>query len=261
MIDSFAGVSRVAVLPVLCFVIILISVERTVCRGNAVLGAEIADTFYNISRGEVIHLYEVNGIAHSGITVFRIVNIVARDEREPPTALDVYTIFDAALCRLDCNVGDSLAANTGCCSVLHLCLPMTRNSNTIEDIGNCGGSGRSARWLGDGHNTADLFSDLGVVRRDEAANVSAVDLHRALADNTISGVSFGDGKGVAAYRCHKTNMICTCLAVTDAVVRPVIDDRVADFRLVGVILNPDAAFDSVIAETTAAALCTERYLL
>ena len=68
-VDCFAGVTRVAVLPVRFLVIKLIRVERTVCGRNAVLGAEIADSLYHIRRRVVIHLDKVDGVPHTGITV------------------------------------------------------------------------------------------------------------------------------------------------------------------------------------------------
>lgn len=196
---AFAGETRIAVLPVHFLVVVLISVERTVCGRYTVLGAEIADALYNIGRRVIIHLDKVDGVAHTGVAVVVVVDIVARDERQPSSALDMYTVLDAALCRLDCDVGDSLAANTGCSSVLHLSLPVTRNANPIEYIADCsGGSGsRSSRQLGDGYNTADLFGDLSVVRSDEAADVSAVDLHGSFADDTVACVTLGDGKSVS----------------------------------------------------------------
>ena len=179
-------------------------------------------------------------------------DIVARDERQPSAALDMHTVLDAAFCRLDCNVGDSLAANTGCGSVLNLCLPVPGNANPIEDIGDCSGCGsRCGRWLGYRHNPADLFGNLRVVRSYEAADVSAVDLHGSFANDAVARVTLGDSKAVSTDRSYQTYMVSTCGAVTDAVIRPVIDDRVADFRLVGIILNPDAALDSIITEATA----------
>ena len=69
LVDCFAGVARVAVLTVRFLVIKLIRVERPVCRGNAVLGAEITDTFYNVRRRVIIHLDKVDGVPHTGITV------------------------------------------------------------------------------------------------------------------------------------------------------------------------------------------------
>ena len=68
-VDSFAGVARVAVLTVRFLVIVLIIVERAVDGRNAVLGAEIADAVYYIGRCVVIHLNEIDGIAHTGIAV------------------------------------------------------------------------------------------------------------------------------------------------------------------------------------------------
>ena len=69
LVDSFAGVARVAVLTVRFLVVVLIGVERTVCWRNAVLGAEIADALYNVRRRVVINLDKVDGVPHTGITV------------------------------------------------------------------------------------------------------------------------------------------------------------------------------------------------
>ena len=112
-VDSFAGVARVAVLTVRFLVIVLIIVERAVDGRNAVLGAEIADAVYNICWGEVIHLNKVDSVAHTGITVIVVVDIVAGDIREPSAAFDMNAVLDAAFCRLDCDVGDSYAAGRG----------------------------------------------------------------------------------------------------------------------------------------------------
>ena len=256
-VDSFAGVARVAVLTVRFLVIVLIIVERAVDGRNAVLGAEIADAVYNVRRRVVIHLDKVDGVAHAGVAVVVIVDIVARDERQPSAAFDMNAVLDAAFCRLDCDVGDCLAANACGRAVLHLRLPVTRNANTVENIGNCcGGGSRSSRRLCNRHNTADLFCDIGIVRGNKASDVSAVDLHGSLANDVVARVTLGDSKAVSAHSCHQSDMVCACRAVTDAVIRPVIDDRAADFRFVSVVLNPNAALDSVVAETTAAAFCT-----
>ena len=83
LVDCFAGVARVAVLTVRLFVVVLIGIERTVCGRHAVLSAEIADALYNIRRRVVIHLDKVDGVAHAGVAVVVIVDIVARDERQP----------------------------------------------------------------------------------------------------------------------------------------------------------------------------------